>query len=385
MLINLSGTSEFIFLEENYLNMKILFINPLDERSGTKVRTRGFYAIFKSLGYHVIYMESNYHGDDPSIIAIPQSDTLLGLLIACLRRIKYCMFMDYQLLIIYKFLPVNIPCIIVGKMRGKKILVDWDDLDSTYQPTWFRKIITRRSEEWIPRYVDVVTTHNHRIKEWAEKVGARKVIIVPQGIDTGLFDPERYDRNEIRLRLGFQDKKIICYMCSLDWGGSRDLDKILLTVKQVDQKKDDIVLLIIGGGILEEYFHKMAEDLKITTVFFTGLIPHESVANYLASSDLALIFMRDDLGNQTRFSLKLLEYLSMRKTVVGHLVGTSKDDLGEYCVLTTSCIEDFSDKIIKVLNTPPALKDAREYIVAHHDWKVVKQSIEEALTELVKV
>ena len=364
--------------------MKVLFINPLDERSGTKVRTRGFYTILKLLGYDVTYMESNYQGDDPCIITIPQKDTLLGYFIACLRRLKHCLFMSYHLLLIYKFLPVNIPCILVGKIRGKKVLVDWDDLDFTYQPTWFRRTITRWSEQWMPRYVDVVTTHNHRIKEWAERVGVKKVIIVPQGIDTGLFDPQRYDRDETRTRLGLRGKKVICYVCSLDWGGSRDLDKILLAVRQVDQKRSDIVLLIIGGGILEERFRRMAADLKITKIIFTGLISQSEVAQHLAASDLALMYMWDDLGNQTRFSLKLLEYLSMRKTVVGHLVGVSKDNFGKYCVLTTSRIEDFSEKIIEVLDTPPAIKDAREYIVEHYDWEVVKENIQESLTELIK-
>ena len=42
------------------LSMKILFVNPLDERSGPKVRTRGFYTALQSLGHDVSYMESNY-------------------------------------------------------------------------------------------------------------------------------------------------------------------------------------------------------------------------------------------------------------------------------------------------------------------------------------
>jgi glycosyltransferase involved in cell wall biosynthesis len=201
-------------------------------------------------------------------------------------------------------------------------------------------------------------------------------------IDTALFDPAMYDREEIRTRLGLQGKKVISYMCSLDWGGSRDLDTILSAVQQVEQKRSDIVLLIIGGGILQERFQKMAADLKIKAVSFTGLIPHETVPEYLAASDLALIYMRDDPGNQTRFSLKLLEYLCMGKTVVGNLAGATKEALGEYCVLSTERIEDFADTIMRTLNTPPGAKDARKHIVDHHDWQVVKQSIQAALAEL---
>ncbi len=362
--------------------MKILQINPLDSRSGLKIRARGFYALLKSLGHDVRYMESNYSGDDPSVISITQSYNLPGYFLACLARLRYCLLIAYDLLLIHKFLPVNIPCIIVAKLRGKKVMVDWDDLDFAYQPTAFRKAITRWTERWMPRLADVVTTHNQRIKEEAGRVGARKVIIVPQAIDTAVFDPARYDRDGIRARLGLKDKNVISYVCSLDWGGSRDLDKILATAKLIEQKRSDSVLLVIGGGILQEHFHKMAADLNIQAVTFTGLVPQSAVAEYLAASDITLIYMRDDLGNQMRFSLKLLEYLSMGKNVVGHLIGATKDALGKFCVLTDNQIEDFADKIIKVLDAPPAANDARNYIVEHHDWQVVKQSIQAALAEL---
>lgn len=362
--------------------MKILFINPLDNRSGTKVRTRGFCAALQSLGHDVSYMESNYHGDDPRTISIPQSDSLLGFCVASLRRLRHCLFMPYDLLFVYKCLPVNIPCFIAGKLRRKKVIVDWDDLDSAFQPTAFRKTIAGWTERWMPRFADVVTTHNQRIKELAVKVGARKILIVPQVINTTLFNPSEYDRNEIRIRLGLKDKKVLSYMCSLDWGGARDLDTILAAVQQVEQHRRDTVLLIIGGGILQGWFQKMATELNIKSVFFTGLIPHESVPEYLAASDLTLIYMRDDPGNRTRFSLKLLEYLCMGKTVVGHLTGATKDDLGKYCVLSTGQVEDFADTIMSALDTPPGASDARKYIVEHHDSQVVKQSIQAALAHL---
>jgi len=275
------------------------------------------------------------------------------------------------------------PCIIAGKIRGKKVMVDWDDLDYTYQPTWFRITITKWAEQWMPRYVDLITTHNHGIKEHAEKVGAKTVKIVTQGIDTKIFNPKKYDRNEIRLVLGLNAKKVICCLCTLDWGGARDLDNIFLAVSQAIKKREDIMLLIIGGGILEERFRRMAANLKITQVLFTGLISQDEVAQHLAASDLALIYMSDDVGNRMRFSLKLLEYLSMRKIVVGHLVGPSKDYFSDYCVLAHSDIKDFSEKIIEALNTTPKVKDARSYIIENYDWEIVKKGINEALSEII--
>ena len=122
---------------------------------------------------------------------------------------------------------------------------------------------------------------------------------------------------------------------------------------------------------------------KIIKVIFTGLVSQDKVAQYLAASDCALIYMSDDVGNRMRFSLKLLEYLAMRKIVVGHLVGPSRDYLSEYCILTKPETEDFSEKILAALNTPPNVKDTRSYIVENHDWEIVKKRIKEALSEII--
>jgi len=73
----------------------------------------------------------------------------------------------------------------------------------------------------------------------------------------------------------------------------------------------------------------------------------------------------------------------MRKIVVGHLVGPSKDYFSDYCVLAHSDIKDFSEKIIEALNTTPKVMDARSYIVENYDWEVVKKSIKEVLSEII--
>lgn len=363
--------------------MQILLVNPLDTGSGSTIRARGFYTLLRSIGHEVDYLESNYKGDDPLVMSIPQKDTLPGYFVASLRRLRHCLFKSYDLLLIHKFLPVNIPCIVAGKIRGKKVLVDWDDLDCTYQPTRLRRTLTQWAERWMPRYVDLITTHNRGIKECAEKIGAKKVFIVPQGIDTGIFNPDKYNRDEIRAALKLHGEKVICCSCSLNWGGARDLDKIFLAVHQASQKREDLVLLIIGGGILEKKYRRMADDLKMTKVMFTGWIPQEKVARYLAAADCALIYMSDDPGNRMRFSLKLLEYLAMRKIVIGHLVGPSKDCLGEYCVLTSGGTDSFAEKIIEVLNTTPPVKEARSYIVENHDWEIVKKKLNEVLSNAI--
>jgi glycosyltransferase involved in cell wall biosynthesis len=114
-------------------------------------------------------------------------------------------------------------------------------------------------------------------------------------------------------------------------------------------------------------------------VIITGRIPHSQVPRYLAASDIGLIFMSDDLANKTRVSFKLLEYLSMNLQVVGHIVGESRDSLGEYCFLCQPTPESMADLALDVTQKDLRKESGRRFIKENYDWSVVGKSLEQAL------
>lgn len=363
-------------------NLNILYINAAEERHGSSYRARALFRLLVSHGFNVYYVESNYKGDS-NIISVSQKDSIFGYLFATLKRIILCIRFDYDILYFQKAWPFNLPCLLVAKLRGKKVAIDFDDLDSFWQSSKFRQFITAFSENWMPGLSDLITTHNQYLKRYlSEKSDDRKkVFLVPQGVDTTLFDPGRYNREDEKKRLGLSSKTVYCFLGSFTIGSAKDLHIILKAIKRVCQKRENTLFMIIGGGgpLQESYLGLIKELELVEDVLITGRVPQSKVPGYLAASDVGLVYMEDNMANRMRMSLKLMEYLAMELTVIGHIVGETHELFGRYCFLSEPGAEALSQTILRVTSKSLGKESARSIIQAHYDWRVIGHAMEKAI------
>ena len=360
---------------------RILFVNVGEGRHGSTYRARKLSELLRAGGRDVFYVESNYEDTETSC-SIPQPDTTIGLIAATARRVRLCWQRDYDVLFLQKPLPPTGPCVLVAKLRGKKVALDFDDLDSRWQSTAVRRGLTALCERWIPRCADLVTTHNRYLREHIERTTGVAAALVPQGVDARLFDPTRYDRRAEKERVGVAGKTVCCFLGSFTAGSARDLDVILRAVDLAARRRRDLVLLIIGGGgPLEDRYRRLIGELGID-VRITGRLAQSEVPRFLAATDLGLIYMTDDPANQTRMSLKVLEYLAMELTVVGRLVGATKDAFAPYCFACGPSEGSMASQIEEVLGEGARKPSARELISRDYDWRVIGASLEEAVRSI---
>jgi glycosyltransferase involved in cell wall biosynthesis len=92
--------------------------------------------------------------------------------------------------------------------------------------------------------------------------------------------------------------------------------------------------------------------------------------------------MEENVENTMRFSFKAMEYLAMRISVIGHLVGATRDVFGKYCFLCEPDVDSFARKIIHVTENNLRKSDAREFLVNNYDWNVVGQYLNQAVESL---
>jgi glycosyltransferase involved in cell wall biosynthesis len=274
---------------------------------------------------------------------------------------------------------------VIAKLRKKKVFIDFDDLDSEWQSTPLRKRLMQLTERWMPKYADLVTTHNRYLQQFIRDTGAENVSIIPQGVDTELFDPRKYDKHREKERLGLENHRVLSFLGSFTVGSSRDLHIILKATAEVQQREKNVSLLIIGGeGPLERKYLEMIKALGLKNVHITGRMSQQEVPRHLAASDLGLIAMQENRANRMRVSLKMLEYLAMELTVVGHMTGESRDVLGRYCHLCEPSARSLAERINEVFNTSNQKESARQFIAQHYDWKVISQSVSELLGSFIK-
>lgn len=356
-------------------NLSVLFVNCLDRRYGSEQRARSIYQSLNQAVENITYLDTNNKDDRGYVISISQKDNIVGYLVATIKRVYFCFIRDYKIIFIMKLNLLTLPCILTAKIRRKTIIVDCDDVDSEFQKTRVRKYLTRFIEKYLPRWIPYLTTHNELLKKHLEKNGAKNVFIIPQVVDTTLFDPSLYRKEESKQKLGLLGKKVISYLCTLTEGGARDLDKVISNFKEISDRVPDAYLIIIGGGLLEDKYRILLDKLNIHNASITGTIPHERVPLYLSASDVGVVYFRENLGNNMRFSLKVLEYLAMNIPVVGNIHGATKEDLDEFC-FTGEHDEDFQRNINKLLNNNSVKnKDVRKLIQKLYNQEVCNNTI----------
>ena len=364
----------------NSYRSKILFINVLQSRHGSTYRSRNLSHLL-SQHNSVYYIEPNYRNN--GAVSFKQKDSLVGLLSSLFKYLLLSLKMDFDILYLQKPWLITLPSLVAAKIRGKKVIIDFDDLDSRWQKNWFNKKMTAFGEQIMPRYADIITTHNSYLQHYLESFYRKRIFFVPQGVDTALFDPSRFDAALEKKKLKLTDKIVYCFLGSFTIGSAKDLHYILKAYAQVSRKIHNCCFIIIGGGgPLESYYRNLIKDLDLKDVLITGRLEQNDGARFLSIADYGLVYMEDNTENMMRFSFKVMEYLAMRITVIGHLVGATRDVFGKYCFLCDPDVDSFARKIIDVTEKNLKGTNAREFLVGHYDWNVVEQYLNQAIESL---
>lgn len=273
--------------------MKLLIMNSLDERYGSTYRIRAIANEFKKLEYDVVYFEKRK-----------------SFFLKWLEMKWVAWFSKYDVLLIQKFNPLTFAPIWIARMRGKFVIVDWDDWDTGLQSNPILKLMTWICECTLPSLANLITSHNEELLSLIPK--NKESMLLLQGYDDQLFTQQPRTTSS-NIRVG--------YLCTFTTGGTLDLDDILIELAKV--KNPDVTFTIIGGGPLLSHFQHRAKELGISQLKFLGHVPHENIPATLNQLDLGLIYMKDTKANRSRSSFKVLEYLASGIYVVGQCVGVT--------------------------------------------------------------
>jgi UDP-N-acetylglucosamine transferase subunit ALG13 len=365
----------------------LLVINSLDTTYGSTHRFRKLvFPFIEKDEFNICYIESNT--ELSFAINIKQKNNAFGFFFGTLVRMYYTFIKKFDILFTQTITPLTVGCVLIAKLKGKKNFVDWDDLSWVLQKNLFRSVLVKFCEHKFIKYVDVIFVPNKYLLEYAKNLGVKNVYFVPHGIDFDLFNPEKYDKTKVRNKLGILENKIVLgFLASFTTGGVGDLDFIYEVVKEILDNRDDIYFLIIGGGPLFEEYRKLEEKIGLKNTIFTGLIKQNEVPEYLSCVDIALIYMRDNLKNKMKTSLKVGEYLAMNKIVVGHLVGQTKDDFEKYCIICGEDKESFKQKIEETIdkykNGKLEIQNFRDKLQKIYTWDNAYCVIEKILKSMV--
>lgn len=352
----------------------------LEERHATTRRSRIIVKLLEEIGNNVTYIESNVSSNIRNTISIRQPNNIGGYVIATIKRAILSLKLNYDIIYFQKMLPFHIPCMIIAKMRHKKIIIDIDDIDTEYQPNELRRVLHSVGDRIILKLINFVTTHNgYLINELQMIWGNNSIMQLNQCVDLSVFSkklPEKWAADKYDLG----NKTVFAFLGSFSTGSCKELPLILEAFAEASKHRGDIVLfLIMGDGPWKQKILEKIEQLNLANLTrIVGFIPFDEVPDYLSLSHCGLVYMQENRGNLTRFSMKVLEYLAIGIPVIGKLHGATLKHLGKYCNLVKN-EDELVDALIKFDETIPKAIDAHQYLVENHDNPILKDQLKQVI------
>ncbi len=163
--------------------------------------------------------------------------------------------------------------------------------------------------------VQCISSH---LAGWARSLGARRIVVIPNGADLARFRMARPRRDEVRRGLGFSPDALVLTTVS------RLVRKNAVgdVIRALPLLPSRATLLVVGDGPELPKLQKLAERLAAGRVRFLGAVPHAEVPALLAAAD---VFVRPSLSEG--MGNAFIEAMAAGVPVVGTRVGGIADFL----------------------------------------------------------
>ena len=137
------------------------------------------------------------------------------------------------------------------------------------------------------------------------------------GVDENKFNPEKYNKEELKKKYQIDNKKVISYICRISEQKRPML--LLKIIAKLKEERQDFKVLVVGDGNLLSRMKDKAKELNIfDDIIFTGAL--DNIAEIYAISDLTI-----NCSLKEGLALTSYESLSMGVPVVSSDVGGQKE------------------------------------------------------------
>ena len=174
---------------------------------------------------------------------------------------------------------------------------------------WLEKLVNR---------ADAVTLHTQFIQQ---RFGG---VYIPNGKDTQLFNPEKYDPVASRVKYGLENYKILMFP-----GAPRPykgVEDILIALDKLN--RPDLRLAIVGGSPYDKYDQKLQETWGKWLIQLPRS-PVNQMPEIVAAAHIIVVPQRNTPATLAQFPLKLTDGMAMAKPVLATKVGDIPEILGD--------------------------------------------------------
>ena len=249
--------------------------------------------------------------------------------------------------------------------------------------------VRKMEKESYPK-LDLVIANTPFMKTWAEEMGAKNVIVIPQGVDTNIMKNLPKDK-ELQKKYNINDNdKVVMYLGSiLSHSG---LDVIFDDMGKILKEIPEFKLLVVGDGPDLERLKQQSKRLEIyEKIIFTGFVPYKEVPRFCSLADLCINPFRMDgkyAFNDKLTPVKFFDFLSCGKPVLATpLQGTLYDFPKESNTIIYESLDLFTGKMIELLKND-SLDEigqrGREFVGKNFTWDSVTRKMLSEFDNMIK-
>lgn len=214
-------------------------------------------------------------------------------------------------------------------------------------------------------FIAVARSHGSFLTDF-EKFPARKVVVIPNGIDTDRFVFSADDRQRLRQQWNWSAQTpVVGVVAALR--PEKNLTLFLEAAAAVNQKLPTARFVLVGSGPEEAKLRAKAKELGITAnVQFLGSRP--DIPQLLSALDVFALSSDNEAS-----PVSILEAMSTGLPVVCTDVGSVKESVLENqtgFIVPVGAVEPMANAWLTLLNNPAQAKvfgqNARQHVVAHN-------------------
>ncbi|MGF1937397.1 MAG: glycosyltransferase family 4 protein [Nostoc sp. ChiQUE02] len=256
------------------------------------------------------------------------------------------------------------------KQLARELLKPDGALRNPYHPLYVKWM------EGLVSQADAVTVHTKFLQQ---RFGGT---FVPNGKDTSLFDPTRYDAESSRNRYGLSEYRILMFP-----GAPRPykgLEDVLMALDKINQP--DLRLVIVGGSPYDNYDQQLQQKWG-RWIIKLPKYPADVMPDLVAAAHIVVVPQRDTPETRAQFPLKLTDGMAMAKPVLSTRVGDIPKILGDTGYLVEpACPEQIAEQIQLIfqnleLANQQGLK-ARERCVEHYSIEAMASVLKSVIARL---
>lgn len=234
--------------------------------------------------------------------------------------------------------------------------------------------LARWFEERALKQADLaITTSTSMQKELlARGFSSRKLLEVPEGVDTRVFHPRPPDA-ELLERHQLEGKTVIGFIGS--FFKYEGLERLVGVMNYLLRERRDIKIILAGAGEMESQLRARVPREWSDHFIFTGRIEQEDILRYYSVIDICVYPRLSTRMTELTTSIRPLEAMSMERAVIGSNVGGMAELIKHN---KTGFVVETDDKVTlgatisHLINNSSERKEigkrARAQVIKQRDW-----------------